>query len=150
MRFNKPKIISILWFLWSLPHIFPGAFAIKNALENDISSIDFLFPDVRSEALMREYPREVEAILVTFGQHGFNLMWFGLVALVLSVYIWLHESQTALIFAAVIVGFADLGALFATIMIGRIDLFGILIFSGTAIGLILTLSALSEPPKGTT
>ncbi|MEM0938218.1 MAG: hypothetical protein AAF600_09085 [Bacteroidota bacterium] len=36
-----------------------------------------------------------------------------------------------MLIAAIVGGIADLGALFATFMIGSIDIWGVLIFSGT-------------------
>ncbi|MEM6903794.1 MAG: hypothetical protein AAF556_11215 [Pseudomonadota bacterium] len=144
MRINRVKIISSLWLLWALLHILPGMFLIIDAVAGDISSIQFLFPETRPDELMRDYPEEVAAILVTFGQHGFNLFWFGLVALIGSALIWFRESRTALLVTAIVIGLADLGAVFAAIMIGRIDIVGVLIFSGTAGGLALTYSVLSN------
>ena len=75
---------------------------------------------------------------MTFGQHGFNLFWFGLVALVGSFLIFFYANRTALITSAIVIGLADLGALFATFMIGKIDVFGVLIFAGTVLGVVLT------------
>ncbi|MEM6780839.1 MAG: hypothetical protein AAF569_03150 [Pseudomonadota bacterium] len=138
------RIISVLWFMWSLPHIIPGIMMMQNALSGDISSIQFLFPETDSSALKRDYPLEVDAILVTFGQHGFNLFWFGIVALISAVWIWVWQSRAAIILASVVIGFADVGALFATFMIGRIDIFGILIFTGTLLGIILSVSHLKK------
>ncbi|MEM6514242.1 MAG: hypothetical protein AAF660_14625 [Pseudomonadota bacterium] len=132
------KIVAVLWLLWSLLHIFPGLFAMYYALSGDISTIGFLFPETRPSQLAADYALEVKAILVTFGQHGFNLLWFGLVALAGSVQIWLRPNRTTITVCAVVIGLADLGAIFATILVGRIDVTGVLIFSGTAVGLTLS------------
>ncbi|MEM6892679.1 MAG: hypothetical protein AAF554_03245 [Bacteroidota bacterium] len=132
------KVIAILWFIWSLLHIFPGLFSMTNALGGDITSIKFLFPETNPLAMTNDYPNEVKAVLVTFGQHGFNLFWFGLVTLVCSILIWKKQNKMALLIAAIVAGLADLGALFATFMIGRIDLWGILIFFGTFLAIFLS------------
>ncbi|MEM9206850.1 MAG: hypothetical protein AAGA88_11025 [Pseudomonadota bacterium] len=113
---------------------------ITQALQGDISSINMLFPETDPEGLMRDYREETSAILVTFGQHGFNLFWFGWVALIGAILILRRRSKTALVVSAVVIGFADLGALFATVMIGRIDVFGVLIFSGTVLGIGLSVA----------
>ena len=81
--------------------------------------------------MTEDYPNEVGAVLVTFGQHGFNLFWFGLVTLVCAFLIWQKQHKIAILIAVIIGGLADLGALFATFMIGSIDVAGILIFLGT-------------------
>lgn len=125
------KIIAILWVIWSFLHILPGVQGMIYALGGDISSIQFLHPETNPEALTNDYPKEVSAVLVVFGQHNFNLLWFGLVTLVCSVLIWKKQNKIALLVASIVAGLADLGALFATFMIGSIDIWGILIFLGT-------------------
>ncbi|MEM8507883.1 MAG: hypothetical protein AAF717_08635 [Bacteroidota bacterium] len=132
---NIYKIIALLWFVWSLLHIVPGIFSMTNALSGDITSIQFLFPETNPSAMASDYPEEVNAVLVTFGQHGFNLFWFGLVTLLCAIWIWKKQHKTALLIAAIVGGLADLGALFATFMIGRIDIWGVLIFFGTFLAL---------------
>ncbi|MEM0928780.1 MAG: hypothetical protein AAGI89_05755 [Pseudomonadota bacterium] len=141
-------IIAVLWFAWSVPHIVPGLLMIQSALAGDLSSIKFLFPETDPQTLMRDHPREVAAISVTFGQHGFNLFWFGVVALIGAGLIGFRQSRVALIATALVVGCADLGALFATFMIGRIDVIGILIFAGTLLGVLLTVSVLRKGVGG--
>ncbi|MEM6540510.1 MAG: hypothetical protein AAF634_05080, partial [Bacteroidota bacterium] len=116
---NIYKIIALLWFVWSLLHIVPGIFSMSNALSGDITSIQFLFPETNPSAMTSDYPEEVNAVLVTFGQHGFNLFWFGLVTLLCAIWIWKKQHKTALLIATIVGGLADLGALFATFMIGR-------------------------------
>ncbi|MEM6263918.1 MAG: hypothetical protein AAGI38_15495 [Bacteroidota bacterium] len=134
------KIIATLWFIWALLHILPGIFSMTNALAGDITSIQFLFPETNPTGLAADYPNEVKAVLVTFGQHGFNLFWFGLVTLVCAIMIWTKQNETAMLIAALVGGLADLGALFATFMIGSIDIWGVLIFLGTFTAIFLSYS----------
>jgi hypothetical protein len=132
------KVIAILWAMWSLLHILPGVQGTIYALGGDISSIQFLHPETHPAALTNDYPKEVSAVLVVFGQHNFNLVWFGLVTLICSVLIWKKQNKIALLVAAIVAGLADLGALFATFMIGSIDVWGILIFLGTFLAIFLS------------
>lgn len=111
---------------------------MTNALGGDITAIQFLFPETNPVEMTRDYPNEVKAILVTFGQHGFNLFWFGLVTLVCGILIWKKQDNIALLIAALVGGLADLGALFATFMVGRIDIWGVLIFFGTFVAIFLS------------
>ncbi|MEM6672910.1 MAG: hypothetical protein AAF726_08695 [Planctomycetota bacterium] len=142
------KAVALLWFLWAILHLVPGFLAMRDALRGSISSIERLSPESDSSALTRAYPVEVEAILVTFGQHGFNLFWFGAVALVGSYLIAFRRSRAALWSTAVVIVLADLGALFAVVLIGHIDPIGISIFSSVALGVALTCWLLiSEPRK---
>ena len=109
-----------------------------NALAGDITSIKFLFPETNPSGMTEDYPNEVKAVLVTFGQHGFNLFWFGLVTMVSAISIWKKQNKIAVLIAAIVGGLADFGALFATFMIGRIDIWGVLIFLGTAVAIFLS------------
>ncbi|MEM8567738.1 MAG: hypothetical protein AAGF85_14850 [Bacteroidota bacterium] len=135
---NAYTFIAVLWLIWSLLHILPGIFSMANALSGDITSIKFLFPETNPSGMTHDYPNEVKAVLVTFGQHGFNLFWFGLVTLICAVFIWKRQNQTAMLIAAIVGGLADLGAIFATFMIGSIDIWGVLIFSGTFLAILLS------------
>lgn len=132
------KVIAILWLIWSLLHIVPGMIAMTNALSGDISSIQFLFPETNPSGMTSDYPNEVKAVLVTFGQHGFNLFWFGLITLVCAILIWKKQNKIAILIAAIVGGLADFGALFATFMIGSIDFWGVLIFFGTFLAIFLS------------
>ena len=132
------KTIAILWLIWSLLHIVPGVFTVTNAIVGDITSIQFLFPETNPSEMTNDYPNEVKAVLVTFGQHGFNLFWFGLVTLICSILIWKKHNKVAMLIAAIVGGLADLGAIFATFMIGSIDIWGVLIFSGTFVAIFLS------------
>ncbi|MEM8927264.1 MAG: hypothetical protein AAGC45_03605 [Bacteroidota bacterium] len=140
-NFKIFRIIAMLWFIWSLLHIFPGIFSLTNALSGDITSIQFLFPETDPIGMTGDYPNEVAAILVTFGQHGFNLFWFGMVTLVCSILIWKKHDKTAGLIALIVGGLADLGALFATFMIGSIDIWGVLIFVGSFSAVLLSFRA---------
>lgn len=55
--------------------------------------------------LQVDYPDAAGAII---GQHGFNLLWIGLVTLICSVYIW-RGNKNAIFLAAITGGLADLG-----------------------------------------
>ncbi|MCG8459697.1 MAG: hypothetical protein MI919_25735 [Holophagales bacterium] len=55
--------------------------------------------------LEQAYPAAAGAII---DQHGFNLLWFGLVTTVCAAFIW-RESHSAVFLAALVGGLADLG-----------------------------------------
>jgi CHASE2 domain-containing sensor protein len=52
-----------------------------------------------------EYPAAAGAVI---GQHGFNLLWIGLVTVISSFFIW-KGNKNAIFLAAICGGFADLG-----------------------------------------
>ncbi|MEO0337881.1 MAG: hypothetical protein AAF242_01580, partial [Bacteroidota bacterium] len=55
--------------------------------------------------LQADYPAAAGAIL---GQHGFNLLWIGLVTLICAFYIW-GGNKNAIFLAAITGGLADVG-----------------------------------------
>ncbi|MEM6645557.1 MAG: hypothetical protein AAF730_04820 [Bacteroidota bacterium] len=60
---------------------------------------------VAPATLAMSYPAANGAIL---GQHGFNLLWIGLVTLIAAFYIW-KGSRPAILLAALVGGLADVG-----------------------------------------
>lgn len=131
-------IIALLWFIWSSLHILPGIQSMINTLAGDISSIQYVYLEGNPAGLTSDYPNEVSAVLVVFGQHGFNLLWFGLVTLVCSLIIWKKQDHVAMLIASIVGGLADLGALFASFMKGSIDFSGVIIFLGTFLAILLS------------
>lgn len=95
------------------------------AINGDITSIQLLEPTTEPQKLTEDYPLEVLTILVIHGQHAYNLFWFGLVTLVCSILIWRQQNRIAMLVAAVVGGFADLGViLFIDLVGGYGSLFG--------------------------
>lgn len=100
------KTIAVLWIIWGLVHILAGVMTMKGVLTNDISaSITGIADAVSPESLTMDYPEAVGAII---GQHGFNLLWIGLLAFVSAFFIW-KGNQYAIFLAAIGGGLADLG-----------------------------------------
>lgn len=100
------KISAILWIIWGLVHVFAGIMTMKGILSSDISSSIIGIADaVNSESLKMEYPQAAGAII---GQHGFNLMWIGLVTFISAFFIW-KANKNAIFLAAITGGLADLG-----------------------------------------
>lgn len=130
------KIIATLWVIWAFFHVVPGIISMVSAVNGDLSWVEALEPAANSGQLAADYPTEVFAILVIYGQHAFNLFWFGLVTFVAAIYIWRQQSWVAMLIAAVVGGFADLGVvIFIDIFGGYASLFGTVI-------LLIALSAI--------
>jgi hypothetical protein len=100
------KIAAILWMIWGLVHIMAGVFTISFASSGDISSsVSGIADAIDPTTLQMDYPNAVGAIL---SQHGFNLLWIGLVTFVSAFYIW-KARKNAIFLAALVGGLADLG-----------------------------------------
>jgi hypothetical protein len=103
------KISAVLWVIWGLVHIFAGIMTMKGILTDDISaSIAGIADAVDPSLLQVDYPKAVGAII---GQHGFNLLWIGIVTLVSAFFIW-KGNGNAIFLAAITGGLADVGYFF--------------------------------------
>ena len=122
------RVISILWLIWALFHVLPGILAMAQAIGTDLSWVAQLEPTAEPTELVASYPTEAGAMSVIYGQHGFNLMWFGIVALVCAILIWRSQHRVAMLFVAIVAGFADLGVIFFIDIVG-----GYTSVAGTAI-----------------
>lgn len=96
------RISAVLWVIWGLVHAFAGLMTIIGDTAAGAKAIaDAVDPAVLDVV----YPDALGAIL---NQHGFNLLWFGVVTVVCAWYIW-RRSVAAIIIAALVGGLADLG-----------------------------------------
>lgn len=100
------KIASILWFIWGAVHMLAGIMTMRGPLTGDISAaVSGIADKVDPASLQMDYPAAAGAII---GQHGFNLLWIGIVTLICSFYIW-RGNRNAIILAAITGGLADVG-----------------------------------------
>lgn len=96
------KTSAVLWILWGLVHAFAGVMTIVQ----DPSSGFAMIADATDPALFAQtYPSAVAGVL---NQHGWNLLWFGLVTLIGAMFIW-RGNRTAIWVTALVGGLADLG-----------------------------------------
>lgn len=100
------KISSILWIIWGLVHILAGVMTMKGVLTEDISaSVIGIADAIDPASLQMDYPKAAGAII---GQHGFNLLWVGIVTFLCAFFIW-NGSKNAIYLAAIAGGLTDLG-----------------------------------------
>jgi len=94
------KSSSVLWVIWGIVHFFFGVFVIYLDAGASIQEI------ANAAVLPKlEYSPEANAVI---NQHGWNLIWFGIVTIVGGVFIW-KKNRTAIWVSAMIGGLADLG-----------------------------------------
>jgi len=100
------KTSAILWIIWGLVHILAGVLTMKGVLTNDITaSVAGISDAIDPSTLQRNYPKAAGAII---GQHGFNLLWIGLVTFICAFYVW-KGNRNAIFLAAITGGLADIG-----------------------------------------
>lgn len=101
---NLLKVASVLWVIWGLVHVLAGALIIPADASGGFQAIADAVP---AEALQAEYHEAVGGIL---NQHGWNLLWGGLVTIIGAVFIW-RANTTAIWVTAMVGGLLDLGYL---------------------------------------
>jgi hypothetical protein len=96
------KIAAVLWVIWGLVHMLAGVMTIAQAPSEGFAAIaDAVDPAL----LVADYHPAVGGVL---NQHGFNLLWIGLVTIIGAVFIW-RGTMTAIWVTAMVGGLADVG-----------------------------------------
>jgi hypothetical protein len=100
------KTSSVLWIIWGIVHMFFGVFIIYLVSIGDTSRIIYeIANNISPELLTMDYPVALNALL---GQHGWNLLWFGVITTITAFYVW-KGNKYAIFLAALVGGLADLG-----------------------------------------
>ena len=100
------KIAAILWIIWGAVHVFAGIMTDNFILSGDIAgAVSGIADKVDPATLQADYPPAAGAVI---GQHGFNLLWIGMVTFICAFYIW-KGNTNAIFLAAICGGLADLG-----------------------------------------
>lgn len=123
------KIVAGLWVVWGLVHMFAGIVTMARDTPDAVAGIA---DAVDSDTLDIVYPDAAGAII---NQHGFNLMWIGLVTLICAYFIW-KRSLLAAAIAALVGGLADVGYFLFLDLGGHVNFVPgtvMTIFSATAI-----------------
>lgn len=93
---------SLLWVIWGLVHAAAGLIVMFSDAAGGFQGIaDAVDPAI----LAMTYPDAVGAVL---NQHGWNLLWGGLVTIVGGVLIW-RSNRTAIWVTAMVGGLLDVG-----------------------------------------
>lgn len=96
------KVIAILWIVWGVVHVFAGVMTLG---QDTPGAVQGIADGVDAALLQGPFPAAVGGII---RQHGFNLLWIGLVTTVGGGLIW-RGSFTALWLSALVGGLTDLG-----------------------------------------
>ncbi|MBX2886755.1 MAG: hypothetical protein KTR32_42810 [Granulosicoccus sp.] len=99
------KTISILWLVWGFVHMFAGIVTINREAPDSVAGVA---DAVDRAEFTGSYHPAADALI---NQHGFNLLWIGLVTMVCAVIVWRNKSNLffALLTAAIVGGLADVG-----------------------------------------
>ena len=96
------RAAAVLWVIWGLVHVLAGVMTLAQDTPQAITGIaDAVDPST----LDMDYPAAAGAVI---NQHGFNLLWIGIVTTVCAVFIW-RRSVQAIFLAALVGGLADVG-----------------------------------------
>ena len=96
------KISAILWVIWGLVHVLAGVMTISGDTAAAAAGIaDGVDPNL----LKMDYPDAVGAII---NQHGFNLLWGGVVTIIGGIFIW-RKNVAAIFVSALVGGLLDVG-----------------------------------------
>ncbi|MEM6285881.1 MAG: hypothetical protein AAF845_01860 [Bacteroidota bacterium] len=96
------KIAAVLWVVWGVVHAFAGVMTIASDPATGFGNIaDAVDPAV----FVLDYPDAVGAVL---NQHGWNLLWGGIVTIIGAVFIW-RRNLTAIWVTAMVGGLLDVG-----------------------------------------
>lgn len=98
------KGAAVLWVIWGLVHMLAGLIVIPADAAGGFAAIA---DAVDSNALAAAYHPAVNGIL---DQHGWNLLWGGLVTIIGAVFIW-RRNFTAIWVTGMVGGLLDLGYL---------------------------------------
>lgn len=126
---NALKVVSALWIVWGLVHMFAG---IATMARDTPEAVGGIADAVDASVLDITYPDAAGAII---NQHGFNLLWIGAVTLVSAYFIW-RSSMRAAFLAGLVGGLADVGYFVFLDLGGYVNFFPgtvMTIFSATAI-----------------
>ncbi|MEM8613817.1 MAG: hypothetical protein AAGF93_17460 [Cyanobacteria bacterium P01_H01_bin.105] len=96
------KLAAILWVIWGLVHALAGVLTIAGDTATAVSGIA---DAVDSALLIMDYPDAVGAVI---NQHGFNLLWGGVVTIIGGVFIW-RKNVAAIFISALVGGLLDVG-----------------------------------------
>lgn len=96
------KISAILWVIWGIVHALAGILTISGDTAAAAAGIaDGVDPNL----LKMDYPDAVGAII---NQHGFNLLWGGVVTIIGGIFIW-RKYVAAIFISALVGGLLDVG-----------------------------------------
>lgn len=96
------KVSAILWVFWGVVHILGGAITMSG---DTASGFQGIAAAVDPSELQANYHPAVGAIL---NQHGWNLLWVGVVTTIGAYFIW-KFSTTAIWVTALVGGLFDIG-----------------------------------------
>lgn len=101
---NSPllKIVTVLWVIWGLVHAFAGVMIISSNTPAAVAAV----ADAVDPSLLAGPYHEAAGALIN--QHGFNLLWIGLVTTIAAFFIW-RGAAIAMFIAGLVGGLADIG-----------------------------------------
>lgn len=96
------RVSAVLWVVWGVVHVLAGVLTISGEASVAIAGIADAVDPV---TLTMVYPDAADAVI---DQHGFNLLWIGVMTTICAVFVW-RRSKPGILLAALVAGMADIG-----------------------------------------
>jgi len=118
MKMNFYKTGAVLYILWGVMHVmWGGTLLMKAASEGGTAALAVIASTTPAAML----PQNLDGVATgVIEQHAWNLMWFGLFAVIVAVTMNWKNSRTGYWLNLVVVSAADLGFIFAVMVPGYI------------------------------
>ena len=117
---NTHKIGAIFYILWGVLHVYFGAAMMRLLLSaQPANAMKLVGSAVPEDQLPQAVTEVVRGLLL---QHNWNLVWFGVFAVVVAIVLNWRNSLMGYWFNLVVVSLADLGFIFAILIPGYIKL----------------------------
>ena len=118
MKANAHKIGAVFYVLWGVLHVFWGASMLYTLSSEGGAGV---LAAVGTAVPQSELPKEVSGVgSGLLGQHNWNLLWFGLFAIVVGAFFNWKNSRPGYWVNLAVVSAADLGFIFAIMVPGYI------------------------------
>lgn len=101
-KYTLLKISAILWVIWGIVHALAGILTISGDTATAVAGIA---DGVDPALLAIDYPDAAGGII---NQHGFNLLWGGIVTIIGGIFIW-RNNVAAIFISALVGGLLDVG-----------------------------------------
>ena len=110
MKSRASKIAAVIYILWGLLHVTGGAVLLNASLSGFGEFAEALASKPETPSI--NYSGENNITKWVFAFHSFNIMWIGLLTILIAVFLNWKNSPSGYWINIALTGFADLGLIF--------------------------------------
>lgn len=105
---NSHKIATVMWVIWGIVHAVGGAFLLINLFDTGAAFILSRFSG--SDVPASVFPADIYGLAgAIYSQHAWNLIWIGLLAIVVAILLNWKNSTRGFWFNLALISCADMG-----------------------------------------